>query len=244
MKNFIVAALLLISPICFAESTSVAAQPPIIVHIATPQAFDESGEWDKIINGLYEVADAPYAKQVTVIFEIQGYGGSVQELARVVNAIKYAEANGVKVVGNVVGAAYSAHAIFTCALDSVVIRPTGSLMFHPAARLDSFMDVPYNVHGIELNDEPVVVSTLAMCVQKKILTMEDIKEIAAGKGVNYQGSFNGTFRVVNNDIAAINTDKIINMVNNLAYKVFTYTFYLLAVFCAFYCAGQGWRKRK
>lgn len=64
----------------------------------------------------------------TVTLVMAGYGGEVETYLMLADAVQNAPA---KVIGRVVGPVFSAHAMLTCVVDEIHIKPHSFLMFHP-----------------------------------------------------------------------------------------------------------------
>lgn len=118
----------------------------------------------------------------TVVLIITGQGGYVYLLADVVVSIRDAQARGIKVVGRVVGPAYSAHAILTCHLDKVYLEDTGALMFHGAGYTKRFTS--WLQYRADSEIDPASASQIKALFKRcegRVLTAEQLKLIDSGK---------------------------------------------------------------
>lgn len=66
-------------------------------------------------------------KEDTVVLHLSGYGGDVAGTMPMMNALKASKA---KIVADVVGNIYSAHAYLTCPADEIIMRDETMMMFH------------------------------------------------------------------------------------------------------------------
>ena len=109
-------------------------------------------------------------------FRITGYGGSVMDANRFISSIEDAQKQGKTVDMDVVGPAYSAHAIITCYADNVNLREGASLMFHSVSYVNSvfFGLIQYGESNIDTATSAVQDRIFNQCVKKGILSKEDV----------------------------------------------------------------------
>jgi len=152
---------------------SIAELIPQEIELDTPLTFmsDEVYIWTKLGAFMRDMA----IKKWTL--RISGYGGLATEANKFIESILDAKKQGKEIIMDVVGEAYSAHALITCAASKVTLRPGASLMFHGVSFTRSYL-----FGLIEFQDDTVGIESAA--VQHKMfsvckkLGMLDDKDIA------------------------------------------------------------------
>lgn len=84
-------------------------------------------------------------KSDTVVLNLSGYGGDVAGTMPMMSALRHTKA---KVIANVTGNIYSAHAYLTCSADEIVMRDETMMMFHmsSAVRNPSIDEYTRGIH--------------------------------------------------------------------------------------------------
>lgn len=173
----------------------------------------------------------PKKLDLTLVINIQGYGGRADLMNTVMTAIEEAEKKGIKIQMNVIGPAASAHAFLTCSTPSNVhINPRGALMFHSPGILKSIFGLSvYKTTGMPDKLIPTAVNEALFntCIANNKLSKEQVNAIKAGAMVEivYDGS--GTLIAVVEDDADSFNNAVLDAVYNAGLILFMFCFYIL-----------------
>jgi len=167
---------------------SIAELIPQEIELDTPLTFmsDEVYIWTKLGAFMRDMA----IKKWTL--RISGYGGLATEANKFIESILDARKQGKQIIMDVVGEAYSAHALITCAADKVILREGASLMFHGMSITRSYLFglITYQDDTMGLESGAVQHKMFSLCKKAGVLNDNDIAYLVGGGNVvmvNVQG---------------------------------------------------------
>jgi hypothetical protein len=147
--------------------------PPKVVDIDLgPEILDMSqyGSLGEILRGLPEDA--------TVNLYLHNYGGSVNGLAYLSNALLKTKAH-VKAI--VDGPTYSAGAFLACYADEIDLYPNSTLMFHIGSMMIPGLANTHMIDTIITSSKRLIVNSMTECQKKGITTEQDLQDVLNGR---------------------------------------------------------------
>lgn len=191
----LVASALLLAPAAFLNRIVFPPTPYSISHSAFSKEYhvDLYSTFVELNSDYIDLAQLikTMPKGNKIIFHMHNYGGSVEALSLLVNAVESTKA---ETTAYVDAPSYSAGAVFSCATNNLVMEPNSFIMFHGMAA-DGEMVKEAGLIGYSKK-------LLTQCVEKGILREEDIYNINNGKEVYVSQKVNNnkiTYTSVTND---------------------------------------------
>jgi hypothetical protein len=113
---------------------------------------------------------------------ISGGGGKIHLLNSMLRSIKIAQTNGSKIIAEIIGEAYSAHAFLAIFADEIIFTPGSSLIFHHAAIIHSYLFglISYRDMRLDSSDTQIQTNLFNQCVSTQLLTNNDIEFMKTG----------------------------------------------------------------
>lgn len=173
--RFLMLVLLLCSTNVFAEAITLNINPPQpkAIVLDVPESFvgENNNIWIRYGQALREMDIQQWT------FKVTGYGGNVLDANRFIKEVVSAQQNGKKIIMDIVGPAYSAHAIITCYADTLIVEPGASLMFHSMSYDKSYLFglIEYNSSELDPSSQVLQDNLLSHCVSVGLLTTQDVK---------------------------------------------------------------------
>lgn len=171
MKRLL-ALLLMVSSVAFANIQAPASLSNI-PNVVVPIMFTVP-EWDQW-NQLGQNMATTQLPEVRLI--VQGFGGIVFIGNTFIRQMQAAQSKGLKVDMEVVGPVYSLHAMLICFADNLMIDEGVTLMYHGISVQTSLFGIPYNNFDLTPDMQAQEQYFIDACVNKGILTQEDIDHI-------------------------------------------------------------------
>lgn len=143
-----------------------------------PEDFESNSEQSWVVlEGLLVGTTAK-----TIYIDWKGIGGSTYMMNNFIDKLKVAENQGKKIIFNIVGWTASCHAIAVCAASTYKFQDSGTMMFHqPFTRI--FGTKSYSPFKYYFNE----------CVQKNIISKQEVKTISVDHKAVYINSHNKHF---------------------------------------------------
>ncbi|MCK9369680.1 hypothetical protein M0R04_07210 [Candidatus Dojkabacteria bacterium] len=140
---------------------------------------DTAQEWCKI--GLF--IEKQKTSQLTL--RISGGGGKIYILDSFLKSITVAQSKGVKIVAEIVGEAYSAHAFLAAYTDKIIFTNNSSLVFHHAAIPRSFLFGLISYRDLHLGQAEMEIQNnmFDQCIRAQILNEDDIAAMRRGSTI-------------------------------------------------------------
>lgn len=215
---------LLLSTSAFAELSgnkpiiNLPALPNPVVIAIVPPVFDVDfqADWNAIVDRMMTPTTTD------VILKVAGYGGDVMEGTQFIHRLMDAESQGVKIHMQVEGPTYSMHAFMVCFGSDVRFMPGGTLMFHHIFGMNSLMlgNVVYKNDSMDPAYDQVEAFLLGQCMNKGILTKQNVIDILNGKEVYVTQKPDGTLVTYTSRKSADNDelyDSLFHLGINLAF---------------------------
>lgn len=116
----------------------------------------------------------------TVVLNLSGYGGDVSGTMPMLTALKNTDA---KVIANVTGNIYSAHAYLTCSADEIHMKPETMMMFHMTSAIRNPMLDEYTKEKHKVNNRILLKKYCS-----HLITEVDTEAMAKGSDIYYSAA--------------------------------------------------------
>lgn len=265
MKNIALALLLLISTPTFANDIPPITIPDTGILYIKEQTLEEMtvvfntpytmgmndkdmAVFEQFVDGLSTITIQfdPKKVKLTLIINIQGYGGRADLMNSVMTAIEEAEKKGIIIKMNVIGPAMSAHAFLTCATKSKVeVNPRGALMFHSLGVLRSILGLSY-YKTAGLPDKLIPTATneglFNSCLMTNKLSKDQVTALKKGAMLEIVYDAQGNLISVIEDDEDNFTNAIYDAIYNAALILLMFCLYLIALKFVVRELRKSWRE--
>lgn len=166
------------------------------VRIVMPAIIDE-----EVGSQLVRFFEDPLTPKNTIIY-FKGYGGSSLEMMAVMNAMDDYQKKGGRIEAVIMAPTYSALAVIACQADVITMRNGSSLMFHPAGQYVEILGGLFSYRQQSGRPEHIQlqVKSFQVCVNKKIISNEDVDQILHGNMITLTKTDLGLEKSMEDDV--------------------------------------------